>query len=275
MSKLPRIKFDEIGRWSEIKLEIIKRYAEEFSKILTAQEKVPFHHIYIDAFSGAGMHISKTTGELVDGSPVLALQVTPPFRGYHFIDLDGAKVAALSKIVGGRQDVNIYQGDCNRVLLTDIFPNVRWEDYRRGLCLLDPYGLHLNWEVIAKAGEMRSIEIFLNFPVADMNRNVLWNNPQNVSQADIERMNAFWGDDSWRKIAYTTERNLFEFEEKTDNETIANAFRQRLKDVAGFKCVPKPLAMRNSNNAIVYYLFFASQNSTGEKIASYIFNKYR
>lgn len=159
--------------------------------------------------------------------------------------------------------------------MKDVFPKVLYEDYRRGLCLLDPYGLHLNWEVIAKAGEMRSVEIFLNFPVADMNRNVLWKNPEGVDPADIERMNAFWGDDSWRKIAYTTERNLFGFEEKTDNETIANAFRQRLKDVAGFKHVPKPLAMKNSNNATVYYLFFASQNKTGEKIASYIFNKYR
>lgn len=122
---------------------------------------------------------------------------------------------------------------------------------------------------------MQSVEIFLNFPVADMNRNVLWKNPEGVDPADIERMNAFWGDDSWRKIAYTTDGNLFGFEEKADNETIADAFRQRLKKVAGFKYVPKPLAMKNSNNAVVYYLFFASQNSTGEKIASYIFNKYR
>lgn len=273
--KILPLKFDEVGPWSEIKLEIIKSYAAEFSKILAAQERSKFHHIYIDAFSGAGMHISKSTGEIIDGSPALALQVVPPFSEYHFIDLNGAKVDALKKTVGSRQHVYIYKGDCNSILLKDVYPRVLWKDYRRGLCLLDPYGLHLNWEVIAQAGEMRSIEIFLNFPIADMNRNVLRNNPDKVFKADIERMNAFWGDDSWRKIAYTTERSLFGFEEKVDNESIANAFQQRLKDVAGFKCVPKPLAMKNSNNAIVYYLFFASQNRTGGKIASYIFDKYR
>ena len=43
--------------------------------------------------------------------------------------------------------------------------------------MLDPYGLHLDWEVIETAGKMRSIEIFLNFPIMDMNRNALWRNP--------------------------------------------------------------------------------------------------
>lgn len=109
LGKNSRLKFDEIGRWSEIKLDIIKRYAEEFSKILTAQDKASLYHVYIDAFSGRGMHVLKTTGELVDGSPVLALNVVPPFREYHFIDLDGVKIAALRKTVGHRSGVLIYE----------------------------------------------------------------------------------------------------------------------------------------------------------------------
>ena len=43
---------------------------------------------------------------------------------------------------------------------------------------------------------------------------------------------------------------------KQDNDVIVEAFQQRLKDVAGFEFVPKPLPMRNSNNAVVYYFFF-------------------
>ena len=46
---------------------------------------------------------------------------------------------------------------------------------------------------------MKSIEIFLNFPVADMNRNVLWRKPDEVSRSQIKRMNRFWGDGSWRE----------------------------------------------------------------------------
>jgi hypothetical protein len=62
---------------------------------------------------------------------------------------------------------------------------------------------------------------------------------------------------------------------KQGNDEIVGAFRQRLKKVAGFKFVPEPLPMKNSTNAVVYYLFFASQKPVAEKIISDIFGKYR
>jgi three-Cys-motif partner protein len=263
MSRKLALKFDKIGYWSEIKLEIITDYATAYSTIFTAKRQRRFHHVYIDAFAGPGMHISKGTGEFVPGSPLNALHVEPRFREYHFIELDRRKVVELKRAVGNRPDVYIHDGDCNNILLNEVFPNVRFENFRRGLCLFDPYGLHLNWEVIERAGQMKSIDIFLNFPVADMNRNVLWRHPEGLDAGDLQRMNAFWGDESWREIAYTTVRDLFGYPEKEDNETIAEAFRQRLQRVAGFTHVPKPLPMRNSRRAIVYYLFFASQNAAG------------
>jgi hypothetical protein len=39
--------------------------------------------------------------------------------------------------------------------------------------------------------------------------------------------------------------------------------------------VPEPLAMRNTNNAVVYYLFFASQKDVAQKIVQDIFARYR
>jgi glycosyltransferase involved in cell wall biosynthesis len=64
------MKFDTIGYWSEIKLEIIREYAQAYSQILTRH---PLHHVYIDAFAGSGLHLSKTKGEFVKGSPLNAL----------------------------------------------------------------------------------------------------------------------------------------------------------------------------------------------------------
>lgn len=265
---------DEIGPWSEIKLDIVRDYASAYSTILSAQPKL--YHLYIDAFAGAGTHISRTTGEFVPGSPVNALWVNPPFREYHFIDLDAKKVAELRAVAGDRQDIYIYEGDCNSILLETLFPRVRYEDYRRALCLLDPYGLHLNWSVIEAAGHMRTIEMFLNFPIHDMNRNVLWRDPDKVDPKDLERMNTFWGDDSWRETAYRPEPDLFDPErvQKRSNERIAEAFRKRLKKVAKFQYVPKPLPMRNTKGAVVYYLFFASQKPVAEEIVKQIFAKY-
>ena len=92
-------------------------------------------------------------------------------------------------------------------------------------------------------------------------------------------MNAFWGDEfletgrpqafSRRQIFGTARR------EKAPNEVIAEAFRKSLKGVAGFSNVPKPIAMRNTQNSIVYYLFFALQKPVAEEIVHDIFKKYR
>jgi three-Cys-motif partner protein len=267
------LKYDEIGYWTEIKLEIVKKYASAYSKILSSQSIIK-KHLYIDAFAGAGVHISRQTGEFIPGSPTNALLVEPPFKEFHFIDMDGGKASKLRKLSENRSDVYVYEGDCNQLLMKSVFPRCRYEDYNRALCLLDPYGLHLDWEILAASGGMKSIDIFLNFPVMDMNRNVLWSDPDKVSSEQVRRMNSFWGDDSWIKAAYSTD-NLFGFLEKTDNDTIVEAFRKRLIKVAGFPYVPAPIPMRNSIGATVYYLFFASPNQTGGMIVEDIFNKYR
>jgi three-Cys-motif partner protein len=270
-----QFQFDRIGYWSEVKLEILKKYAAAYSTILAAQKNPSLYHIYIDAFAGAGVHLTKAAQDFVPGSPLNALSVQPPFREYHLIDIEHEKVKNLTKLIGPREDVFIYEGNCNQILLENVFPRVKYEDYRRGLCILDPYGLHLDWSVILRAGQMKTLDMFLNFPVADINRNVLWRDPEKVGPAHIARMTAFWGDTSWRDIAYQTTGNLFGNPEKESNEVVAEAFRQRLKRVAGFSRVPDPLPMKNSRGATVYYLFFASQVDTGEKIVFDIFSKYR
>jgi three-Cys-motif partner protein len=270
-------KIDEIGPWSQVKLDILKRYAVEYSKILSNQRNPSFFHVYIDAFAGAGFHLSKTTGEMVLGSPLNALLVQPPFREYHLIDLDGDKIKGLRELVGKRQDVFLHEGNCNQVLLNDVFPKVQRTDYRRGLCLLDPYGLTLDWKVIREAGTMQSLDIFINFPIYDININVLHHDPNTVLPTHIERMNSYWGDESWRKVAYEkSDPDLFGNTdlEKVSNQRFAGAFRERLKAVAGFRKVPEPLAMCNSKESTVYYLFFASHNGTAENIVKYIFGKF-
>ena len=270
--------FDTIGYWSEIKLDIVKGYAAAYSKIMAAQKmKAPFRHFYIDAFAGAGIHISKTSGEFVLGSPQNALLVDPPFSECHWIDVDGQKIEHLRQIARGYKNVYIYEGDCNSILLERVFPLIRYEDYCRALCLLDPYGLHLDWKVMEAAGKSKTIEMFLNFPVADMNRNILWRNPEAAELTQIVRMDRFWGDNSWRNVVYNNTGNLFGYDEKVEdaNSVIAQAFRERLRKVAGFSHVPEPIPMRNSIGAIVYYLFFAAHRQVAANIVRDIFGKYR
>jgi three-Cys-motif partner protein len=175
----------------------------------------------------------------------------------------------------------VHAGDCNEVLLREVFPRARYEDRKRALCLLDPYNIDLQWNVIATAGQLKSIEVFVNFMVMDMNMNVLLRNPLKADQAQVARMDRFWGDRSWQQVAYETspQRSLFGDPEQVKvedaNEKISQAYRRRLIEIAGFACAPNPLRFVNSLGFTIYYLFFASPNQTGKKIVEHIFEKHR
>lgn len=268
--------FDEIGYWSEIKLDIVKKYASAYSIIMSKQPVIK-KYSYIDGFAGAGMHLSKKTGEFIPGSPLNALNVSPSFNEIHLIDLNGGKANELRRSLGSNTNVVVHEGDANKILIDIVFPLCRFRDYARALCLLDPYALNVDWNVLQTAGKMGSIEVFYNFMIMDANMNVFWRNPDKVLPAQIERMDKVWGDRSWREAAYTKRMTLFGdyVDEKASNESIAEAFRCRLQEVAGFKYVPKPIPMRNEKGVIIYYLFFASPNDKGAKIVEEIFGKYR
>ena len=272
--------FDEVGKWTEIKLEIIRKYATAYCTILRNQGRFNFY--YIDAFSGQGYHLTKDAHERIKGSPIIVLENAPDCDEYHFIELDSAKGDQLKRECKEKypnKKVRVYSGkDCNEVLL-ELFPKIVYAQYKRALCLLDPYGLHLSWEVIKQAGEMGTIELLLNFPVMDMQQNVLWHNPEKVASANKERMNKFWGDSSWEQASYrkNPQGDLFGGESKIKESTliVAKAYQKRLKDEAGFKFVSEPLPMRNSKNSIVYYLIFMSPNKTAHKIMRDIFSRHQ
>jgi len=71
---------------------------------------------------------------------------------------------------------------------------------------------------------------------------------------------------------------LFDLDpEKQSNDDLVAAYRDRLINVAGFKCVPEPMPMRLgvTKGPVIYYLFFASPNPTGKRIVEDIFCKWR
>jgi three-Cys-motif partner protein len=274
------VEHDEIGIWSEVKLAIIKKYAAAYTTVMEAQRRERISRLrwlYIDGYAGSGHHVSKTSGDLVEGSPLIALNTNPPFHEYHFIDSDTGKAAELRKEAGNRPDVFTYSEDCNTVLMEKVFPRARFKDYNRALCLLDPYNIDLRWEVIETAGKEGSVEIFLNLMVMDINRNAMRRNPSKSVRSKVEQMTRLWGDDSWLDAGYDRVRTLFEeaVPVKVSNERFAEAFRQRLIKKAGFKFVPKPMPMKTKTNAVIYYLYFASQKEAGKDIVNDIFNQYR
>jgi three-Cys-motif partner protein len=275
------MKLDNIGIWSEIKLDIIKEYSNAFTKIMKNMSWCK-GYVYIDAFAGAGVHIRRKTGEFILGSPLNALEIDNPFTEYHYIDVDKKKTEFLSELIGDRTDVNIYQEDCNKILTEKILPSLPYESYKRALCILDPYGLHLHWETIMEAAKLTTTEIFLNFPLMDMNRNVLHKELFSAESDQIERMNRFCGSLEWQEILYEEDKQMdlfgdtYQIKIVDSNIKLGDWFRvERLIKAAGFKFVPEPVLMRNSKGGPLFFLFFATYNKAGNNIVSDIFNKYR
>ncbi|AAS69023.1 three-Cys-motif partner protein TcmP [Leptospira interrogans] len=267
--------YDRVGEWTELKLEIVKKYAESFQGAL---KNLNFKTIYIDGFCNSGEAISKKTSEKIDGSALRALKVTPPFHEYHFVDLEEKRVHHLQSLVSSETNAYFHIGNSNKVLPAKVFPKFHYDKYERIFCLLDPYKLTLDWDVVKAAGKSKITDVLINFPVLDMNRNVLWSNNESISDNNREKMNRFWGDDSWKGIVYSEENDLFgpvTVRNEKPVQKILEAYADRLKTVAGFAEVAKPLPMRNSVNAIVYYLIFATQKSLAIKIINSIMKKYR
>ena len=270
-----RPRLDDIGYWPALSLDIVREYATAFSRIVGRQPGLT--HYYVEAFAPGG--VGRPGDQLAPGNPLNGLLVTPPFRHHYLVALGGARVGALAPAVAKRIDVTLCDGDGNQVLREEILPRVRSEDYRRALCVLGPCGLDLDWDVVEKAGRLRTIDLFLSLPVADAAGSALWASDHRFAAAQRERMKRFWGDESWREAtdpAITRDRAARgPAPGGPAGAAVARAFRNRLGDVAGFANVPEPLPLRNRDGAVVHYLFFGARNGVANEVVEGLFARYR
>jgi three-Cys-motif partner protein len=102
------------GVWSELKLEILKQYLARFT---TAAKRQSRACVYVDAFAGTGIGVSRTTGEPFDGSPRIALQTSPPFTHLYFCEMQTPAAhlerALVSDFPRDRR-YRVTAGDCTR-----------------------------------------------------------------------------------------------------------------------------------------------------------------
>ena len=253
---------DEIGEWSERKIRIVARYAEAYSTILAKQSFL--QHFYIDGFCGGGIAVRKGSGDHVLTTARRILAIKPPFKGYHLIDADPGKAAAMRQACDSIRAV-AHCGDANALL-----PVIRQchDQYRRALASVPTRSCWIGTFSWKRSNSI--IETFIHFPTGDQ-RNVLRRRQDTVDPVDVARINLMWGDNSWRNAAFVNEPDLFgDREVKAPIDSLLSAFCDRLRKVAGFAHVSRPLPMRNKTNAIIYHLIFATPNATGLRIANHI-----
>jgi three-Cys-motif partner protein len=266
---------DTIGSWSVDKLNLLRKYLQAYVTVLRKQSWCKGYE-YIDGFAGTGRPKSRDEQRYVDGSPRVALELPQPFTKYHFIESSDWRVKKLEKLrkeFSSRQ-IEIYPGDCNEVLRTRIVPGLPLNSYKRAIAFLDPFGMELEWITLQEVALAETVEVFLNFSVMAINRNVRLRRKEDISSAVRERMDRFWGTE-WEAELYEEERTLFGPQTvriKQSGKELGERFQKRLKEI--FPHCTVPVLMTNSKNAPLYCLVFAGHNETGVKIANNIFGKF-
>jgi three-Cys-motif partner protein len=277
------------GDWTEQKLDCVRKYLHAYTTIMSKQR---FEFAYIDAFAGTGYREVMLDEEINDtlfpeldsqevvnfrqGSARYALEVQPPFEKYIFIEEDQDNYTELQKLRDefllkeefSEDSIECKQVDANEYLREAC--NKNWQNHR-ALVFLDPFGMQVEWETIKLIADTKAIDLWLLFPIGTVNRLLKRNG--DIRQSLRQKLNLFFGEDSWFEVFYELayKNSLFGEEERWEKvgnifTEIEQYFMERLQEIfAGV--ATNPLSLRNSKNVPLYLLCFAAGNPRGSQIA--------
>lgn len=287
----------EVGPWAQEKLKCLRKYLSAYTTIMRKQRWVE-GYFYIDAFAGPGtLKVRKKqvtdsvriqfhrfygqvlgdseTAEYISGSPRIALELKHPFTDYVFIEIDDGRyqqLQALKAEFEKRRDVTVQieKQDCNSYLCglaSDT--QINWKKWR-GIVFLDPFGMQVPWNTLARLAKTNAIEILINFPVGMAIQRLLKKSGK-FSQPEREKLNEYFGTEEWYEELYGEFKGFFGtvvYKNRPSGDVLVKWYRKRLKKL--FKYVTHAREVQNSKGSPLYYLIHAGQNSTGNKIAGEI-----
>ena len=214
-------------------------------------KKQRFGLSYVDAFAGSGA--SKPAGEddklglleddlydaetIIQGSPIRALNVEPPFDQYIFIDANRANVESLNALVAGyaTRRTKVLEGDANSHLsfFTEFLER---EKFERAVVFLDPFGLSVHWETVARLGATEKVDLWYLVDVHGMSRQI---RSDGTFLPSAKKIDLIWGSEDWRQLAVRKSEPVEDLFGTIDDryEKVAKAvqfsemFRERLSEV--------------------------------------------
>lgn len=184
------------------KHRMIRLFAYLFSKATLKKWQC---RVYIDLFSATGR--AKLPDErIVNTSPLIALEVLPPFDKYIFCEKDPRSMEALKlrvKKLHPKADVNFVCGDCNQNIDEVIkgIPRFSQSYHVISFCLIDPFGASdFHFGTIRKLSQFRMDFLVLIPDTMDLGR--WWKKYFEVGNQTIENFLAIpdWRDkwEIWR-----------------------------------------------------------------------------
>ena len=271
---------DDIGPWSQEKLDLLEKYLVAYAIIMNKQKKSwlkAFH--YIDAFAGSPYQFAKDLQDYIAGSSIRALQTVPHFDCLWFIELSPWRIDKLNCLKEDYPDcqIKIYRNDCNQIIQKELVNTITLPSKQRGLIFLDPYGLQVQWDSIIALSEAGTFDVFINFPVMAITR--LLPKKGLPDSKTVNKIRKIIGDDEWLNIFYKEDPQMQIFGEDPQivrssvraNE-LALIYTKKLKKI--FSHVSDPIIMYNSKNSALYALCVASHKKTAININNSIFKNH-
>jgi len=207
------------GDWTEKKLDRLEKYLQAYLRIFTSNERARnFHRIYVDGFAGSGFRrprgIHTETKSLFDeeeqevlgyrrGSAERALQLSPTFHEYVFIDRDPACTAELEKLkerhANTKAAINIVTEDAND-FLQDWCKRRNWQR-DRAVVFLDPFGMQVEFATLEAIAKTQAIDLWLLFPIGQAVNRLLMKRQIPTDQW-ADRLTALFGTEEWKDEFY-------------------------------------------------------------------------
>lgn len=280
---VPRQQFG--GDWTTEKLYRLRQYLSAYTTILNKQS---FSYAYIDAFAGTGYRELKETGnqptlllpelaepepqKFLQGSARIALECTPAFHKYIFIEKNAAKLAELQERLHGEysekeKSIMFIQGDANTVIQHLCKQDWRWH---RAVLFLDPFGMQVAWPTIEAVAKTKAIDLWILFPLGVAVNRMLTKSGR-ITVIWKRKLDEIFGSGDWYDVFYQTTAQVSLFGEgrsvqkAADFSLIMGYYVERLK-TAFPHVAENPLPLYNSKIPL-YALFFAAGNLKGGKTA--------
>lgn len=238
------------GPWVHDKNYYLKRYLDIMTR--GVGHKWAGKLSYVDLFAGPGRSVVRGTGEVVEGSPFVALNCE--FARYVFVDVPDVLSTLQRRIAthpkAGR--VSLIEGDCNEVIeaVRDASP----PDHLT-LAFVDPSGLQIHFRTIERLVQGRKIDLLMTIQFGMGIRL----NLRQYSESDGDALTHFLGNTTWREDVEIGGSP------SQIGQRIVDRYMRQLREL-GYETVQnREVTVRtDQNNLLLYFIVLASRHSRGQ-----------
>lgn len=238
-----------VGEWADNeKHEYLRRYIDATREV---RRRFGESTGFIDLFAGPGLVRNRDTGDVCEGSPLIAAaHDNPPFYRIALCDLSEVNVDALRIRMREHGDrVRIVHGDAND-RIGELIGHLPRDGFN--LALIDPFALRpLSFATVEALARLPRMDLIINFPTGDLRRN-----QRMYQDAQNDRIDRVLGNQTWRGAVGAGDFAI----------RIMNVFIEQLEVLGYTGSHNRTISVTNSRQGELYRLVFASKHGLGDKI---------